>query len=380
MSMEILLYAEIYFICITIIALVLFWTWRNEDSSVTGIWFKTVLVCFLVNFLSNFFFTLCRPQILGSVSISNLAFILKTVYHISLIAGVYAWCRYTAAELGAAVLSHRRTNTLLLCVLLAPAVSALLNIRFRHLFNISESGSYVRGPGFHFQMLVLIAVTAVYSAFALSRLRNESDPMKASHYRLLSSFPLCLLAAWALSFIGESVPVICVSISIEILCLYIGFFTQRISTDKLTQVNNRQNLISYIDYKIAHHEDPVYLLLIDLDYLKMINDTYGHLEGDNALIRVAQALKKSCGHIEKRPYIARYGGDEFIVVTETSDESLIDKLCSDIRRSFEELSKEAGARYNTSLSIGVAMLKEGMDHNELIASADEGLYKIKKAR
>ena len=291
--MEILLYAEIYLICIIIMALVLFWTCRNEDSSLTGIWFKAVLVCFLVNFLSNFFFTVCRSHIAGSEGIRDLAFTLQTVYHISLISGVYAWCSYTAAELGTAALAKKRTNAVLLCVLLVPTISAFLNIWLKHLFYITESGSCVRGAGFHFEMLVLIGITAVYSVFVLARLRSESDPLKSSLLRLLSSFPLCLIAAWVLSFIGESVPVICVSISIEILCLYMGFFTQRISTDKLTQVNNRQNLISYIDYKIAHHEDPVYLLLIDLDYLKMINDTYGHLEGDKALRGVASALPKN---------------------------------------------------------------------------------------
>ncbi|MBO4819172.1 MAG: GGDEF domain-containing protein [Firmicutes bacterium] len=378
--MEILLYAEIYFICMTIMALVLYWTGRNEDSSLTGIWFKAVLIFFLANFVSNFLFTLCRPQIAESTAVKNLAFILKTIYHVSLIGGVYTWCNYTAAELGSSRLSSKKARTALGCILLLPILSALLNIRFRHLFDISKQGTYLRGPGFHFQMLILIGVTFIYSIFVLKGLRNESDPLKASHHRLLASFPLCLLAAWVLSFIGESVPVICVSISIEILCVYIGFFTQRISTDKLTQVNNRQNLISYIDYKIAHHDDPVYLMLIDLDYLKIINDTYGHLEGDKALTRVATALKMCCGPVEKRPYIARYGGDEFIVVVETTDGLLVDKLCNDIRNTLDDLNTKSGSGYRASLSIGIARLEEGMDHNDLIAKADEELYKIKKGR
>ena len=378
--MEILLYAEIYLICIVIMALVIFWTGRNEDSSLSGLWFRAVLFCFLINFISNFLFTLCRPQIAGSYAIWDLAFMLKSIYHISLIAGVYTWCRYTAAELETSVLSDKRSDRILLGTLTVPVLSALANIRFRHLFDITGNGSYERGPGFHFQMLVLICTTAVYSDFVLGRLRRESDPVKASHYKLLATFPVCLLAAWLLSFIGESVPVICVSISIEILCVYIGFFTQRISTDKLTQVNNRQNLISYIDYKIAHHESPVYLMLIDLDYLKRINDTYGHLEGDKALVRVASALKKCCGPIEKRPYIARYGGDEFIVIVETDDSLLTERLCSDIRRTLEELDEQAGSEYRSTLSIGVAELEDGMDHNALIAKADEEMYKIKKAR
>jgi diguanylate cyclase (GGDEF)-like protein len=121
-------------------------------------------------------------------------------------------------------------------------------------------------------------------------------------------------------------------------------------------------------------------MLIDLDYLKRINDTYGHLEGDKALVRVASALKKCCGPIEKRPYIARYGGDEFIVIVETDDSSLTERLCNDIRRTLEELDEQAGSEYRSTLSIGVAELEDGMDHNALIAKADEEMYKIKKAR
>ena len=97
--MEILLYAEIYLICIIILSMVLYWTRRNEDESFSGIWFKALLLCFLVNFTSNFFFTLLRPMILESEVARIASFALKTIYHISLCIGVYTWCKYTAAEL-----------------------------------------------------------------------------------------------------------------------------------------------------------------------------------------------------------------------------------------------------------------------------------------
>ena len=96
----------------------------------------------------------------------------------------------------------------------------------------------------------------------------------------------------------------------------------QVSVDKLTQVNNRQNLLSYLSYKINNHEETVYLIMMDIDKFKTINDTYGHLAGDDALICVAKALKQACAQFKKRPFIARYGGDEFVVILEGTTDDL----------------------------------------------------------
>ena len=97
---------------------------------------------------------------------------------------------------------------------------------------------------------------------------------------------MCLLLAWVLCFVGESVPVIVVCIMIEMLFMYTGANNQLISKDKLTQVNNRQNLISFLNYQVHTHEEKLFIFMVDVDYFKEINDTYGHLEGDNALAQV----------------------------------------------------------------------------------------------
>ena len=83
---------------------------------------------------------------------------------------------------------------------------------------------------------------------------------------------------------------------------------QQISIDKPTQVNNRQNLLGFMDYKLRNHDHDVYLMMMDLDSFKQINDTYGHVEGDNALVNASKGIKEACGGYVPRPYIARYGG------------------------------------------------------------------------
>jgi diguanylate cyclase (GGDEF)-like protein len=155
---------------------------------------------------------------------------------------------------------------------------------------------------------------------------------------------------------------------------------QQISLDKLTQVNNRQNLIGFLNHKLKNHSGELFLLMIDLDYFKTINDTYGHLEGDDALIRASQALKLACSdNFRRRPYIARYGGDEFIVVIESSKQEA-DRLLENIHTNLKALNDESHKPYTLAFSIGVGEYHPGMDANALIEAADSELYKIKRAR
>ena len=88
----------------------------------------------------------------------------------------------------------------------------------------------------------------------------------------------------------------------------------------------------------------------------------------------------SCGdHFRRRPYIARYGGDEFIVVIESTRQEA-DLLLENIHSNLKKLNDEANKPYNLAFSIGVAEYHPGMDANALIEAADSELYKIKRAR
>ncbi|NJL90224.1 MAG: diguanylate cyclase, partial [Coleofasciculaceae cyanobacterium SM2_1_6] len=85
--------------------------------------------------------------------------------------------------------------------------------------------------------------------------------------------------------------------------------------DALTQVTNRQNFSDRLRQELtilARQEQPLSLILVDVDNLKSHNDTYGYLVGDNVLVRVAQALKQAVDH--PNALVARYGGDEFAIL------------------------------------------------------------------
>lgn len=375
--MESVLYAEVYLICIIVAGLLFFWMISSETNSTSERWLKRALFGFLVNFGSNFFFTLFNGIRIVEAWLYPASYLFKTLYHLSLCVAVFGWIGYAEAEHRSALLEERRGRNLLLALACLPVVVVLMNLWTRWLFYIDNEGAYRRSHMFQAEMAYLLICTTIASVRLLRRARFEFDPAKRWHMRLTASFPLCLLAAWVLSFVGESVPVICVSIMLELLCLYMGTLRQQVSTDRLTQVNNRQNLLGFMNCKLRNHELELYLLMLDVDRFKSINDTYGHLEGDAALIRVAGALKQACGSFRRRPYIARYGGDEFIVVLEGTREEA-QELCQGIDQALEETSRDAD--YQLRVSIGIAQWQEGMSQKELIALADQELYQMKRGK
>lgn len=377
--MEAILYAEIYLFCIVIVWLCKYWSDQRSSNSASERWLHTALVGFLISFISNFLFTLVSRVLPASPVTHHASWLFKTAYHVMLCFGVFAWCGYADTECRGTLFTTRK-RVMLSAIPLGLMVALVISNLWTHsLFTITEGG-YVRGKLFQLEMGLLVAITTVFSVKLLLHARSETDPIKRGHMKLVSSFPLCLLIAWLLTLAGESFPIISVAITIELLCLYMGTSTQQISMDKLTQVNNRQNLLSFLEYKCVNHSEKLFLFMMDLDYFKTINDTYGHLEGDDALIRASKALKMSCGdHFRRRPYIARYGGDEFIVVIESTKQEA-DLLLENIHSNLKKLNDEANKPYNLAFSIGVAEYHPGMDANALIEAADSELYKIKRAR
>ena len=377
--MEAILYAEIYLFCIVIVWLCKYWSDQRSSNSASERWLHTALVGFLISFISNFLFTLVSRVLPASPVTHHASWLFKTAYHVMLCFGVFAWCGYADTECRGTLFTTRK-RVMLSSIPLGLMVALVISNLWTHsLFTITEGG-YVRGKLFQLEMGLLVAITTVFSVKLLLHARSETDPIKRGHLKLVSSFPLCLLIAWLLTSAGESFPIISVAITIELLCLYMGTSTQQISMDKLTQVNNRQNLLSFLEYKCVNHSEKLFLFMMDLDYFKTINDTYGHLEGDDALIRASKALKMSCGdHFRRRPYIARYGGDEFIVVIESTKQEA-DQLLENIHSNLKKLNDEANKPYNLAFSIGVAEYHPGMDANALIEAADSELYKIKRAR
>ena len=152
-------------------------------------------------------------------------------------------------------------------------------------------------------------------------------------------------------------------------------------TDELTGFFNRRGFMAAAtqQLRMAHRDkQSVLLLFCDVDHLKSINDTFGHKEGDMALIRTADALEES---FRDSDVLARLGGDEFAVLAWEASIPDVQTMLSRLERNLRRTNAEE-TRFQLSLSIGVARYdpEVPLSLGELMARADQEMYRHKGRR
>ncbi|MFA5576600.1 MAG: GGDEF domain-containing protein [Tissierellaceae bacterium] len=151
--------------------------------------------------------------------------------------------------------------------------------------------------------------------------------------------------------------------------------------DGLTGISNRRYFDSFMDaiWDINKREDfPLSVIMIDIDHFKSFNDTFGHLNGDICLKTVANTIKDTVG----RPgdLVARFGGEEFIVLLSNTDCKGATYVAEKIRKAIEgEIIELEDALTSVTVSLGVSFIDEIGEKvpEDLIAKADEALYRAK---
>jgi diguanylate cyclase (GGDEF)-like protein len=151
-------------------------------------------------------------------------------------------------------------------------------------------------------------------------------------------------------------------------------------TDELTGLKNRRAFNSALKAEVkkaARYERVFSVLMLDADDLKPVNDRFGHAIGDKLIVSIAQVVQES---LRETDILARYGGDEFVVIlTETTKERAVE-VAERIRASVENTSfSSAGERVSSTISVGISsfsdMLQDGLD---IMADADKKLYESKR--
>lgn len=159
-------------------------------------------------------------------------------------------------------------------------------------------------------------------------------------------------------------------------------FERHANTDALTGLSNRHAMNDEFSRELnrcVKDENPVALIMIDVDNFKKFNDMFGHVAGDRALSAVAAILKKQ---FRPRDLLARYGGDEFAVLLPEVDMELATTIADRVRVSVSgdtESSDDSLIQIAIQISMGVACLKNDGTLTALIRDADAALYRAKRA-
>jgi diguanylate cyclase (GGDEF)-like protein len=150
-------------------------------------------------------------------------------------------------------------------------------------------------------------------------------------------------------------------------------------TDALTGLLNRYGLHRALQRELSEarrYSRPLSCLLIDLDFFKAVNDTYGHAAGDTALRQAARVIADS---VRGSDVVCRYGGEEFLVLAPETGLGGALSLAEKIRRAFAARPfGDAERVFPLTLSAGVAQLRPAESGNDMIARADDALYHAKQ--
>ncbi|MBB3221277.1 bifunctional diguanylate cyclase/phosphodiesterase [Pseudoduganella umbonata] len=154
---------------------------------------------------------------------------------------------------------------------------------------------------------------------------------------------------------------------------------RRGNEDLLTGLPNRHWMTAYLPAALQRAGDrngTVALLFVDLDGFKNVNDTAGHLRGDELLRNVAKRLRLA---VRPTDHVVRVGGDEFVVVVEqVQDRAAVAQVAERVLQAFQERFRIAECSYPVGASIGISLFPEdGADMQELLTHADAAMYAVK---
>ena len=155
------------------------------------------------------------------------------------------------------------------------------------------------------------------------------------------------------------------------------------NSDGLTGLSNRRHFDEYLELewrRAMREQQQLSLLMIDVDYFKVYNDSFGHLAGDEALRQVAEAIRGSCSRPTDLP--ARYGGEEFALVLPNTSPGGARLVAEKLRQTVHGLAiphtaPQADSRLTVSIGLATQTPPQGSHCRQLISAADKGLYLAK---
>jgi diguanylate cyclase (GGDEF)-like protein len=152
--------------------------------------------------------------------------------------------------------------------------------------------------------------------------------------------------------------------------------------DDLTNISNRRGFMMLAEKSLevcSRNQSPISLVFFDLNGFKSINDSFGHDEGDKALVAFAKKMKDT---FRDSDVFARLGGDEFVVLLTGASVKFAKETVSRFKQSLEEYNKEANCGFNISFSEGIVSTDDAKNHSvsTLLNKADALMYENKQAR
>ena len=244
------------------------------------------------------------------------------------------------------------------------------------LFYYDAAHVYHRGA--LYPLLALVSIYPFLIAIVTATVHRKR--VSKRFYRLLVLFSLLILSAVAAQVLIYGISVIWSTITITALLTHTNLQNDQAFFDHLTGVFNRRQMDIYLSDRVALAAAgrPLSCILLDVNRFKSINDSLGHTVGDDALKSAACILKTS---IRKEDFLSRYGGDEFVILSEIDDEALLESMIRRIGETARAYNETAGKPYAISFSVGYLVYPKdsNMTETEFLDAVDKRMYRDKQA-
>ena len=316
----------------------------------------------------------------GAARYVYIAYPLHILYLSAFLLSTLFWFAYCQKQYPFRILGRR----LLRILFYLPAAAVLLLILTSPftglIYYIDESYRYVRGP-----LYSLLSVSYVYllvaAACAAIAARGAQLSTQKNQYHAMIGFTLPPILLGVLSVIAPpgSLPTMQFSILLSLLLVFVQMQNRRITNDSLTGIANRFGLDLKLQECINHKRETdasFFLFIGDVDHFKALNDTHGHVAGDDVLRDIAKTVADTAEGYGA--FVARMGGDEFAIVLDSEKAEIAEDLKAAVAAALADPAHHHG--HSISMCLGYAPYQSGMTLTNLMDAADRKLYDEKRAR
>lgn len=281
----------------------------------------------------------------------------------------YCWCLFVEYHIHRNFKRIKKKSRILAVPLIIATILIIINLLGTDIiFDISKENVYTRGP-MNFILYIFVFVYYIESIYTVQKAKSDSI--------LVEFFPIyffiipCMIGTMIQGFFfGISTVWLCVAIAFIIVYIEIQISISFI--DDLSGLYNRKYMNHYLNKLQNNKTKHVYGFLLDVNDFKVINDTYGHLSGDRAIIHIGKILQNTVGN---GCVAIRMGGDEFVIfaILKSNEEALaLKKHIEQNVRQFNIHSKEP---FHLSFSIGIAKYSGNID--TFLSAMDDSMYEAK---
>lgn len=307
-------------------------------------------------------------------------YIMTELYYISNPLICFLWLLYTDFKIHESRKGLLRRAYFYVIPCVVNAVFSLVSLFTGWLFIIDKDNNYMRGPHFWIMALCALFYLLLSCVISLRDISKNGWEENKSVYIHLVVYPIGVIIAAAIQIMYFGMSIIWVCSMLAFASIYINIQNGEISTDHLTGLYNRRRFDEHLQRKLKMQkkEHELFAIMLDLDDFKYINDKYGHAAGDAALVRMAEILREVCR--DSDDFVARWGGDEFIIVGERTEDAEIKGLMDEIFSSALVYNEQGQSEWHIRPSMGYSVFKKEDTIDSFLANADQEMYRNKQER